>query len=518
MKGIFRPSSPAIVLLILAAIAGCGEEKGAPALRLAFETEPSTLDPAFAVDYSSGMAASLVHSGLVRFDPEGGIIPDLAREWSVSPGGMEYTFVLSTAEFSGGLPVTAGDVVRSFRRLVDPATASPRWWVLEPVEGAFRARATGDTGLLAVEAIDDSTVVIVLERPAAHFLSLLAMPAACITGPEAGGMGDDYGRAPDGSGPWTLESWISGERMVLGRRDRAGGRRKGVERMVIRMLPEPMTRIAEFEVGNLDILEIPAAELDRWRIAAPRLLSRPELRVVYIGLNNTRPPFDDLRVRRAVNMAVDVEAVIAHVLFGAAGRIAGVVPEGLREGPPLAAPYRYDPPRARAQLADAGYADGFEIELWQRDNPEAGRVLESVQAYLAEVGIEARIVTREWSAFKQAVQMGTPDAFYLDWFADYPDPGNFLAPLFHSENRGGGGNRTGYTNGEVDSLLDAASAVLSPERRWDMLARAERIVYEDAPWLFLWFPVRYEAVSPRLKGYTMPLIFNGQQYTGVTIR
>ena len=179
---------------------------------------------------------------------------------------------------------------------------------------------------------------------------------------------------------------------------------------------------------------------------------------------------------------------------------------------------RYDPGRAIRLLAEAGYAEGFEMEIWQRENPESGRILESVQGYLAEVGIEARIVTREWSAFKQAVDRGTPDAFYLDWFADYPEAGNFLMPLFHSGNRGGGGNRSGFADSAVDSILDRALLESDPSERWKLYAGAEERVISSAPWIFLWFPVRYEVVSHRLEGYEIPVIFNGQRFTGVTLR
>ena len=275
---------------------------------------------------------------------------------------------------------------------------------------------------------------------------------------------------------------------------------------------------AEFETGNLDLLEVPAQELHLWRSAGARLFSREELRIVYIGFNNDKPPFDDPRVRRALCMAVDIEAIIAHVLFGAAARADAIVPAALRGGPPLGAAQRYDPLAAAALLAEAGYPGGFEMEIWQRENPEAGRVLESVQGCLASIGVRARIVTREWSAFKQAVDRGTPDAFYLDWFADYPDAENFLVPLFHSSNRGGGGNRARYADERVDSLLDAAALLADPGARWALFAEAERIIMDDAPWIRLWFPVRYEVVSERLAGYRMPVIFNGQRFTEVYLR
>ena len=499
-------------------IVSCGGGKGPPALRLALQTEPTNLDPAFAVDYSSGWVSSLIHSNVVRFEPDGSVVPDLARSWTVSRDGLEYVFHISGGRFSDGGPVTAFDVEWSLMRLVAPSTASPRWWVLEPVAGAsgfHSGRADG----CSIEATDDSTLVIKLGNPTAHFLSLLAMPAAgIVSSPAADSLGRDYGRSPTGSGPWRLESWTSGDEIVLERNLFSPEAGSGVSRISIRLIPETMTRVAEFEVGNLDILEIPPAELELWRSAGVRLLRRPEMRIVYIGLNNEKPPFDDPRVRRALNMAVDVEPVIGHLLFGAAERATGVIPPGLRESPLPGPLYPYDLEGAVRLLEEAGYPEGFSMEIWQRENPESGRILESVQGFLARAGIEVKIVTREWSAFKQAVDRGTPDAFYLDWFADYPDAGNFLVPLFHSENRGGGGNRAGFADAAVDSILDIASGMSDPAARWELYAEAEKRVMEAAPWIFLWFPVRYEVVSHRLEGYEIPVIFNGQRFTGVSLR
>jgi len=507
----------AAALAALAA-AGCGGGQGDDDLHLALETEPSTLDPAYAVDYSSGLMASLIHGTLVAFEPDGSLAGDVASRWTVSADGLEYHFTITGARFSDGTSVTAPAAARSLRRLLDPRTASPRWWVLEPVSGAAAFHAGDPDAPVGIEAPDDTTLVIRLDRPASHLPSLLAMPAAGIVPARlADSLGRDYGRYPVGSGPWRLVSWAAGDQLILERNPFAA-RPPLVERIRLRIIPEPMTRIAEFEVGNLDLLEVPVPELDLWRSAGPELLSGLELRVAYIGLNTEKPPLDDRRVRRALNMAVDIDAIIEHVLFGSARRADGVVPPPLRRGPPPLRQYPFDPEEAASLLAEAGYPDGFEIEIWQRENPEAGRVLEAVQGYLGAVGVHARIVTREWSAFKAAVDRGTPDAFYLDWFADYPDPENFLVPLFHSANRGGGGNRSRYVSSRVDSLLDAAAALSDPDQRWVLYEQAERIVTADAPWIFLWFPVRHQVVSSRLEGYVMPVIFNGQRFTAVRLR
>ena len=194
------------------------------------------------------------------------------------------------------------------------------------------------------------------------------------------------------------------------------------------------------------------------------------------------------------------------------------MPPGLRRWEEPAERYAYDPASARRLLAEAGYAEGLRLEIWQRENPEAGRILEAVQGYLARVGIETRLVTREWSAFKEAIDRGTPDAFYLDWIADYPDAENFLAPLFHSANVGGGGNRTGYRNAPVDSLLASAATLMDSTRRRECQRSAEEIIYAEAPWIFLWFPERFEMTSPRVSGYEVPLIFSAQRFLDVRVR
>ena len=513
MNGELRTAVKTLLLSIAFAACGCSGPGDDPTVRLALQTEPTTLDPAYAVDFSSGRLSSLIHSNLVAFDEDARIVPDLARSWEILDGGRRYVFHLGRARFSDGRAVTAADVVYSARRLLAPETVSPRWWLLKPLRGASAFHGGGTWDGDAARALDDSTLVLRLEYPVAHFLGLLAMPAAGIVcREEVERLGAAYGRKPLGSGPWRLSEWREGDEILLAPNPGYPGPRTALAGISFRIIPEQMTQIAEFEVGTLDVLEVPRAELEHWRAAGTTLLSREELRVVYIGFNTARPPFSDPRVRRALNMAVDADKIIAHVLFGAGVRSRGVVPPSLRVAPEPEERYRYDPARARALLAEAGYPRGFMMELWQRENPEAGRVLESVQAYLAAVGVTAKLVTREWGAFKEAIDQGTPDAFFIDWIADYPDAENFLAPLFSSANVGGGGNRTRYRNARVDSMLDAAASCMDAAKRRELYRAAEEIVYGDAPWLFLWFPERYEVVSPRLTGYRIPLIFNGQRF------
>jgi peptide/nickel transport system substrate-binding protein/oligopeptide transport system substrate-binding protein len=284
-----------------------------------------------------------------------------------------------------------------------------------------------------------------------------------------------------------------------------------------RIIPEAFTRVAEFESGALDVLVVPAAEIRRFLdddSMRERIQSRSELRVYYIGLNNTRPPFDDPRVRQALNHAINVDRIISVLAGGEAVRATGSIPPTL-PGYAERAPYRYDRAAARALLADAGYPDGLSMEIWLRESPQGNRVLEAVQGYLAEVGVEVTLVRREWSAFKEAVSVGKVDAFLLDWFGDYPDAENFLYPLFHSDNVGGGGNRAFFRDAGVDRMIERASATIDDAERYRLYARIDSTVYAQAPWIYLYFPRTFHAVSSRVSGYRQPTLYLGNDFTRV---
>jgi oligopeptide transport system substrate-binding protein len=280
-----------------------------------------------------------------------------------------------------------------------------------------------------------------------------------------------------------------------------------------------MTQVAEFEVGNLDNVQIPMSELDRWT-ADPRwagLVEREvQLAVVYIGLNNQKPPFDDPRVRRALNYAVDTRALAERLMRGMAVRARGAIPPGLPGYDPNREAWSYDVSLARDLLKEAGHPDGFPMEIWYREGGGAEQVLEAIQAYLKDAGVEASLVAREWGTLKEAINQGVPDAYYLDWYADYPDAENFLFPLFHSDNWGGGGNRARYSNPVVDSLIVEARRKVDPEERNALYARIDGMVYNDAPWIYLWHPVRLELRQPWVRGTVLHPLFYGQRYMTVT--
>jgi len=282
-----------------------------------------------------------------------------------------------------------------------------------------------------------------------------------------------------------------------------------------RIIPEPFTRIAEFESGTIDVLEIPDAEVARFRSDkkyADHVLKRPELRVFYVGINNTK--FTDVRVRRALNHAVNVPALVRVLASGEAVPAHGSVPPalpGYRERPG----YEYDPAEARALLAEAGYPNGLSLEIWQRESAEGNRVLEAVQGYLLAAGVHATLVRREWSAFKEAVNAGRVDAFFLDWIADYPEAENFLFPLFDTANQGGGGNRSRFSDPDVDRRLDATSRMVDAGARERAYAEIDSMVYAQAPWIYLYFPTSFHVISPHVTGYKLPSVYLANDFSAV---
>ncbi len=481
-------------------------------LELALETAPNRLDPALAVDVSEGEICALVFEGLVGFSADGTLSPAVARAWETADG-RRYVFHLDgRARFSNGRPVRAVDVRASFERVLAPATSSPRTWVLERIRGARDFRDGKAPAVAGLATPDDSTVVVELEEPFAPFLSMLALPAARVV--DASVVSGDG--IPLGSGPWVVAEWVRGDRITLVPNPHHARRATGIDGVRYRIIPEPFTRIAEFETGAIDVLEIPDAEVPRFLNdpqRSQRLLKRPELRVFYVGLNN--PRFSDLRVRRALNHAVNVPELARVLQSSAAIPAHGAIPPGIpgfKERPG----YGYDPMLAKRLLQEAG-ADHLKLEVWLRESAEGGRVMEAVQGYWRAVGIEATLVRREWSAFKQAVSAGKVDAFLLDWFADYPDAENFLFPLFHSSNHGGGGNRSFFSDPRVDRMIEDASRELDPSLRAQSCASIDSLVVAQAPWVYLYFPTTFHIVSERVQGYLLPSLYLGNDFSGVRV-
>ena len=481
-------------------------------LYLRLSSNPTTLDPALIADVTGGVIGAKIFNGLVRLDEKLSVVPDIAKNWKMSGDGKSYTFYLKEKIlFSNGKEVIAQDFKYSFERLLSPATRSPNTWVLEKIKGAkdFMKGKTKDVSGIKIE--DKYTITIILEEPFTPFLNLLCMTAAYVIPKEDVEMwGADFSTHPSGTGPFVLKEWRHNQYLKLeARNDYFEGKAK-IKGIIYKIIPEDLTAVAEFESGNIDVISIPASEFKRYRESSQWkdfISSSPGINTYYLGLNCERPPFNNPMLRKAVSYAIDRRKILNTIYEGRGIPASGPVPPVLRNWP---APeiYEYNPEKAKSLLKEAGYTDGMNIKIYLTSDQEVLDILEVIQGYLMNVGIKAELRQLEWSAYKNAVNSGEPDAFWLSWWADYSDPENFLFPLFHSSNFGAGGNRTRFKNSDVDALIEKGQRALDKKLRNEYYQKAEEYIVNDAPWVFFWHRTEYTLRQKWVKNYKIYPIYS----------
>ena len=491
-------------------------------LRLRLVDDPATLDPAYIVDVTGGTLAARLFNGLVRFDHDGKIAPAAAEEWTVSEDALIYRFRLRPGlRFHNGREVKARDFVYSFRRLLDPAVNSPRFRLLDKIKGAeaFRRGETGEIEGLRSPA--DDLLEIELSEPFGLLLNFLAMPNAAVVPREAVEADPEaFSRRPVGTGPFFLSEWKHNQHLLLLRNPDYFLGPPALKGIYYRVIPEEMTATLEFEKGNFDLIEIPRAEFEKYTTRLPWkdwVFSRGGLNIYYLGFNCEKPPLNDARVRRALNYAIDREKIVERLLQGRAETAAGPVPGVLWRSGKGTEGYPFDPDQARRLLIETGLELPLRLELLFRADRETLSVAEVIQDYLRRVGVELTLSQREWSAFLEAVNEGSFDLFYLSWWADYPDPENFLFPVFYSGNRGPAGNRSLFSDPEVDGALLAARRAADPAVREKLYLQAAREITAAAPWVFLWHRKNHVIVRPRVINFCLPLIYNGDDFHAIEV-
>jgi len=487
-------------------------------LYLRLSSDITTLDPALIVDVAGGSVAAKIYNGLVRFDENSKVVPDLAENFSISADGKTYRFKLRKGvRFHDGRQLRAKDVKNSFERVLSPATKSSRTWLFDRISGAKEFMNGTAADVLGIRALDEYTLEIEISEPFGPFLDLLAMPPAYVV--HSGAASSDLSSNPIGTGPFRLTEWKRGRELTLSRNDDyfAGG--ANIKGVAYRIIPEDLTTIAEFESGNLDIMDVPSTEFRRYSRSEKwkgLIKSSHGLNTFYLGFNCQRPPFNDKRVRQALNYAVDRERILKTMLEGRAELASGPIPPVLLKNGNKG--YKYDPDKARSLLKKAGLENKIKFRIYQAPDQDTADIMEVVQQYLRDVGVEAEIVQLEWSAFKDAINKGEADSFWLSWQADYPDPENFLFPVFHSSNWGPAGNRARFKDSETDRLIEEAQREPDERRRSGLYVEAEDRVIEYAPWLFFWHKNGYIVHQPWIEGIKTYSIYNADKGTDIKIK
>ena len=498
--------------------AGNAAPRNGGTLRFATRGAISTLDPTLEYDEVSGFAVHALFDTLVAYeparrgDPTSGtaLVPSLAASWQVSPDGLTYTFALRPGiTYSDGTPLVARDFVFGLERALT-APDSPFAGMLGAIEGAADATAGHAPHCRGLVAPADDTLVIHLVHRDAAFLLLLAMPFATPQRADhVAAAGDQLRREPLGSGPFVLERWDEGAELVLRRNPRYWNAAHVHLDAIVQLESVPRdVQFMMFERGDLDSVAELAAPDALWLAAQPAwqpyLLRRASMTAFGSRMNVRVPPFDDVRVRQALNYALDKDHSV-KLLEGGALPAHGILPPGVLGRDDTLAPYPHDPARARALLTDAGYPHGFDVAYAIMDDEEAERLAGSLQSDLAEVGVRVHVQVMSLPAWATAIGRADGPAFSkATWLADYPDPASFL-DVFDSRLIANADSidNTFYQNPVLDVLLDEARAELDPARRAALYRRAERILYDDAPWIWDYHQLATEVIQPYVRGYAI---------------
>lgn len=483
----YRKSWIVAVLVLAVAFAGVGVA-GAQTLTVAQGADPVTLDPHGQNDQPSARVRAQIFETLVNHGQNLDIVPGLAKSWE-QIDDVTWEFKLEeNVKFHNGDDFTASDVKYSFERIKE--LPSPASFLIDSVK--------------EVVVVDPYTVHIVLHEPFAPILAHLAHPSNAIVNQRSvEEAGDGFGSlVAIGTGPFVFEDWVSGSHVTLSRNENYWGEPAKVETLVIRGIPENTVRAIELETGGVDIAYNidPTDELRLATEPGVVLDKSQTLSTSYIGFNVQKAPFDDVRVRQAINYALDVEAVVDYIYTGqaapAGGPLAPLVWGALDvEG------YEFNPEKAKALLAEAGYPDGFKTTIWTNDNPLRMQIAEMFQADLAEIGVDVEVLVVPWATYLEDTAAGKHDMFVLGWVTVTADPDYGLYSLFHSSQFGDPGNRSFYANERVDELLDLGRTEGDPEKRAAIYAEAQELIVDEAPWAFLIATMEVNGMRDNIEGF-----------------
>ncbi len=494
MRGITKP------LLVLAMLLA-GTSLAQETFRIAIGVDADSLDPVQGTTTTIDNIIDYMAQTLIGIDETGALVPLLATEWSTSEDGLTMDLTLREGVvFHDGTPLTADVVVWNFERLLDPNVNVPRRGPYAPIE--------------SVQGVDDLHVRLHLSQPAPYMAGALTQTTAAIVSPASIDLeGNSYENITHlvGTGPYTFTSRSFGERIVVTRFEDYWGEKPYYDEVVFHIVPEATTRESLLLSGQVDMIilppasDIPALEAN----PAVEVVFGPSNRTIFIVINTSKPPLDDARVRQALNYAVDKEAIVQGILFGAADVMDAPMAESLFGYTSIGA-YPYDPERARELLAEAGVEPG---ELTLDFMSPTGRYVQDFPAsqaianYLADVGITANVRTMDWPTYvgtmTQPVDSNETQLHLLGWAPAFMDASQQMLQFQQSQHPPAGLATSFYTNPEVEDLIARANATVADAERADLYAQAARLIWEDAPWIFLWvqrFPMVHSADVTNISG------------------
>ncbi len=459
-------------------------------LRVAANAEASTLDPSQTTDASSQQIFNNIFETLVYEDADHNIVGRLAESYE-QVDDVTYVFHLRQGvKFTNGEELKASDVVFTYTRDAEsPKTAS-----------YFRDVAS-------VTATGDYEVQIVLSKPSAPFLSGLTFASTAIVNEKAiTEAGENTGTQPVGTGPYKLQSWNKGVKLILERNEDYWGEKPVFRTVEVVAVPEGTNRTIELESGNVDIaLEIPTTDLNRIRdTEGLTLLEQPARATTLLGMNCSKAPLDNVLVRQAISHALDVPTLVKAIKGDTVEVAYSEISSNMKFYKEIPESHVYDVEQAKALLAEAGYPDGFEISILCDEKKENLDIATIAQQMLQAVGIKVKINTMEFATMCAEAYAGNSELFIVGWGSGTMDPDTVLFNCFHSSNAVEGGNNWArFVNEEADALLEQSRVVFDDAERGAVYAEIQDLLAEECPWINIWVRKYFVGIGSNVESMVM---------------
>lgn len=476
------------LVLGLSPLTVLGESERRDTVTVAVDREPKSLIPYGSNDTGSGPVNTLIYEGLLEFDQNMELQPSLATSWEVIDD-THYRFKLrDDVYFHNGAKLTSADVVYTFQQnSVAPATAN----TLGPIDGANCV------------AEDEYTVVLALTKPFPAFLNSVGLGIAQIVNKEAMEKDPDgYASHPIGTGPFSFVEWVSGDFIKLSANKNWWKGQINFDNLVLRYIPEATTRAIEVETGGVDIAKITVTDAQTIENnPSVKLIKQPILNVSYLSYNCSIEPFNNVKVRQAISSAIDPDAIIQATLFGLMERSYSAIAPTVWGYYNAGEPYGYDVERAKTLLAEAGYPNGFSCTLTTNGSEAQA---EMIQAYLAEIGIEVKLNVTDFANWLDALVNGKQEMYLGGWTVPSADAAEGFT-AFNSKFMGSGGNRSFYSNPDLDVLIEAAESEMDKEKRFELYKQIQEILAEEAVYVHTNVGTMFVAHNSKvLNLFTMP--------------
>lgn len=488
------------------------------------EGSPDSFDPhTVTIGTAFDASARQVYNRLVEFKPGTvEIQPSLAERWKIDTTGTLYTFYLrkkvafhSNEAFTPSRFMTADDVLFSFERQKNPNhpyhRVGNRDFAYFNFQGLNRLIQT-------INVIDQHTIQFQLSRPYSPFLSVMAMEFTSIMSAEYGqklielGRKGDIIQKPIGTGPFRFIRYQADAYIRYKRHEQYWKGAESLENLVFAITPDPSLRFARMTAGECDVMSnpLPIQIKTLTQQSNINVLSQRGLNIAYWAFNTRKPPLDNLDVRRALNHAINREAILKAVYFGLAEKARNPIPPNMWSHLDDIPEYEYNPQLARNLLYKAGYPNGFEIDIWtfpeQRAyNPNSIKTAELIQQDLKDIGVRAKIITYEVGTFLQKVKLGEHQTALQGWIADNGDPDNFMSSLLSCEATIPGQNSAFWCHEEFDAIIKDAQAISNLKQRTLLYQRAQKLFKSQAPWLTIAHTRQNIIVNKRVKNLNLSL-------------